>query len=80
MPERHQSFTIPALVLIMAFVAALIGLTGWTAAQLNTKADAVSVEKELAKKADAVILDMICQRLAAIEADVKSLLRTRPGS
>lgn len=59
-----QSFRIPPLVLITAFVLGLLGLAGW----------ANSLEQ---RKADRGELTGIHEELRTIQSDIKELLRRR---
>jgi len=71
-PERRegangQSFRIPAIVLIVAFVAGLLGLSAWSLELERRKADKASVET---LQAD----------IKVIQTDVKTLLKISGSS
>lgn len=70
-PERrtvanNQSFRIPALVLIVAFIAGLLGLSAW----------ALDLER---RKADKIAVEILQADIKVIQTDVKTLLRLSGG-
>ena len=64
--NNPQSFRIPALALIVAFVVGLLGLSAW----------ALDLER---RKADKVAVEMLQTDIKVIQTDVKTLLRLSGG-
>ena len=72
-----QSFKIPVILFICAFVSALLALAGWSVALERNKADRAAVVQLEETKADKAYVQEMKGELKEIARDVKTLLQRR---